>query len=335
MSISKYFDKPTFIMLIFFLLMILSLCFLSSISLAKLYSWIDENGQVYISDKEPALEERGTGAVTKNKVNAKYDFRRTNWGNSKDDVLKSEGNRPFRVSPYTDFDECIGFELQIFGKAGVLSYEFLEGKLVASGYHFLGSGRRGDISVADYMYLKSQLINEYGDPKTEKTDTLPFQTYWETESTEIQINYKINAIPGVNYHVCDIDYKSIKLKPIMEKRYAENKTKQQKEFERFFAESQKKHNTSQKQDSEEFSNATSAIREFCKNKWQDNYRMQEYCINEQEEAVFELKKGKPDDIPLDIFRKIRSQCASKWGTNFRMREHCEKEQFSAWRRMNQ
>ncbi len=319
------------------LIMVVSLVFvIPSESFARFYKWVDGNGKVHISDREPTRPEKEMNQREAEDVaqNSNFDFRKTNWGISKYEVLQSEGNKDFRNSEYTDFDEEIICETKAFGKTCVLCYEFLKNKLVCAKYAFLGDKKRGDISVTDFVYFERQLRKKYGEPKAEKTDTLPYKVSWETDATDIQIIYRKNSIPGVDYHCCNIEFKSKKLKPLMEKKYAENKAKQQQEFEKMFSEFQKKNKVSNTEYNGDFSDATNVIRNDCANKWQNDFRMQEYCIQKQEDALIALKKGKPNDIPSDVFAKIRSECKSKWGNDFRMREHCEKKQCSAWRRLN-
>jgi hypothetical protein len=317
------------------LIMVVSLVFLiPSESFARIYKWVDENGKVHMSDREPTRPEKEKSKRRTEDVeqNSKFDFRKTNWGISRYEVLQIEDNKDCINSEYTDFDEMIIYKTKAFGKTCGLVYEFLQDKLVCAEYAFLGDKKRGDISVADFVYFESQLKKTYGEPKTEKTDALPYQASWETDSTEIQIVFK--HLTFVDYHGCNIEFKSKKLEPLMEKRYSENKAKLQQKVEKMFSKFQKKNQTSNTEYDGDFSDATNAIRNDCANKWQNDFRMQEYCIQKQEDAIIALKKGKPSDIPSDVFSKIRSECKSKWENDFRMREHCEKKQCSAWRRLD-
>ena len=303
-------------------------------SLARMYKWVDENGQIHFSDKKPIVNEKegNTGAPRDIKDSPKYNFRKTRWGMSRYEVLENEVERGFTAEPEThDFDEKLSCELNVFGEPGVLVYGFLEGKLVQAEYAFPGDNER-DYYISDFTYFENRLKEEYGEPNKEKADALPFKTSWVTDSTEIDLIYE--KIPIIGYHFCTINFRSKEFKPLIEKRKAENEAKLNEETKKWIAEFERKKELSKQESNSGFSNASRVIRQYCAKKWGNDFRMQKYCIEKQKEALLDLKKGKPQDIPAEVFGTIRSKCESKWGNDYRMRRYCEKKQMSAWRTLN-
>ena len=144
-----------------------------------------------------------------------YDFRKTNWGMSKEQVKATEGKKP-------DFeaDTMLGYDVTISGKDFACIYTFLEDKLYNSGYFFTGEHTNKNLYIDDYEELKETLTKKYGKPKTDisglwKNDLykddkshwgmaisvghLIYGASWETPTTEINLmlsgdNFKIKLI---------------------------------------------------------------------------------------------------------------------------------------------
>ena len=93
----------------------------------------------------------------------KYDFRKTNWGMSKEQVKATEDKKP-------DFEDNImlSYEVMISEKDFECAYLFLEDKLYSSGYLFFGEHTNKNLYIDDYEGLKEILIKEYGKPKIDK-----------------------------------------------------------------------------------------------------------------------------------------------------------------------
>lgn len=85
--------------------------------------------------------------------------------------------------------------------------------------------------------------------------------------------------------------------------------------------------------SDEYANAEHIIKKHCENEWPDDFNMRAYCIDEQTRALNLLKKGKPKDIPENIFLQVREKCAAEWPGDFNMQKYCEDEQLSAYRKL--
>ena len=94
---------------------------------------------------------------------AKYDFRKANWGMSKEQVKATEDKKP-------DFEDntMLSYEVTISEKDFECAYLFLEDKLYGSGYLFFGEHTNKNLYIDDYEELKEILTKEYGKPKIDK-----------------------------------------------------------------------------------------------------------------------------------------------------------------------
>lgn len=86
---------------------------------------------------------------------------------------------------------------------------------------------------------------------------------------------------------------------------------------------------------DEFAGADATISRHCEKDWPDDFNMREHCINEQERALAELRRGCPPDFPAEVFKSIRRKCSLEWPTDFLMRAHCEDEQIKAYRKLQE
>lgn len=69
----------------------------------------------------------------------------------------------------------------------------------------------------------------------------------------------------------------------------------------------------------------------CQEEWPTDYRMQEYCVKQQTEAVSALSQSHPSDVDLAAFRVVRGKCAEEWPRDFKMRAYCERQQVEGYR----
>jgi len=83
----------------------------------------------------------------------------------------------------------------------------------------------------------------------------------------------------------------------------------------------------------DYSNSDEKIKKHCKGYWPSDYSMQVSCINEQNEAVKILEKGKPNDISEDDFILVRNKAEEDWPDDYTMRVSQEIEQFEAIRKL--
>jgi hypothetical protein len=100
---------------------------------------------------------------------AKYDFRKTNWGMSKEQVKATEDKKP-------DFEDLttLGYEVKISEKDSLCTYSFLEDKLYRGEYFIIEERSKSvyksamNIYIDDYEELKEILTKKYGKPKIDK-----------------------------------------------------------------------------------------------------------------------------------------------------------------------
>ena len=100
----------------------------------------------------------------------KYDFRKTNWGMSKEQVRATEDKEP-------DFkdDNGLGYDIKINGDDYYCSYSFLEDKLYNGGYASTEIHTNENLYIDDYEELKETLIKKYGKPKSD------LGTFWKND----------------------------------------------------------------------------------------------------------------------------------------------------------
>jgi Arc/MetJ-type ribon-helix-helix transcriptional regulator len=85
--------------------------------------------------------------------------------------------------------------------------------------------------------------------------------------------------------------------------------------------------------SDDYSHTDEVIRKSSIKEWPDDFEMQLHYVTTQREAVAQLQKGKPEDIPENEFKIIRRKAAINWPNDFEMRMHEEDTQFKALRKL--
>ena len=85
----------------------------------------------------------------------KYDFRKTNWGMSKEQVKATENKKS-----EWDSDIFVEYKVKINMKNFVCMYYFFEDELYKSGYFFSGEHTNENLYIDDYEELKEILIKE-------------------------------------------------------------------------------------------------------------------------------------------------------------------------------
>ena len=144
----------------------------------------------------------------------KYDFRKTNWGMSKEQVKATEDKKPD-----FEYDTSLVYKVKIGGDDYYCIYTFLEDKLYNSGYVFFGKHSNDNLYIDDYKGLKKTLTEKYGKPLTDRTTwdddlfkndrsewglaisigDLSYGATWETSTTYITLrlngdNYEISLV---------------------------------------------------------------------------------------------------------------------------------------------
>jgi hypothetical protein len=147
----------------------------------------------------------------------KYDFRKTNWGMSKEQVKATEKNKiAFEGKEAIAMDRA-----QVDGRECIYVYYFLEDKLYRAGYSFMEKHINKNFYIDDYEDLKEILTKKYDKPVLDKiiwendlfkddrsswglavsVGHLKYFSSWETSTTYISIgldgdNYEINLTIG-------------------------------------------------------------------------------------------------------------------------------------------
>jgi hypothetical protein len=86
---------------------------------------------------------------------------------------------------------------------------------------------------------------------------------------------------------------------------------------------------------DEYGDADAVIRHHCEQEWPDDFSMRAYCMQQQREAVAQLRLGRPQDIPEDVFKSIRRKCTADWPDDYAMRVYCEQQQLDGYRRVTE
>ncbi len=155
-------------------------------------------------------------------VSESFDFRKTSWGMTKDQVKNSEPSSPIR-----DDANALFFKGKISNLDCVYAFVFAKGKLVRSKYAITEEHTNKNDYIDDYNSLKAALTGKYGDPLNDRTNWknslyrddkeewgfavslghLSYFATWSTPTTEVFLgllgdNYKVDLV---------IEYSSIAL----------------------------------------------------------------------------------------------------------------------------
>lgn len=192
-----------------------------------------------------------------------YDFRKTNWGMSKEEVRATEDESLEMKDLENDFlVEHIVYKVRIGDKQYHCDYVFLEDKLYLA--HYSPEKRYSDLNnyIREYEEIKEILIKKYGKPDMKKlkaledreeicwkTDLLKddkskwgiavskgelsYMLIWETPTTNIELSLEGLVLPGMNIEevFLRVSYKSKELKEWAEERVEEwkNETLEEKD----------------------------------------------------------------------------------------------------------
>lgn len=162
-----------------------------------------------------------------------FNFRKTTWGMSVQQVLKSE---PLETAHSEK--NVLGYKVKVLDKDVYLGYIFIDNKLVRARYILAEEHSNKNDFINDYDTFKKILIKKYGKPikddviwrnrlfKKNSSDWgmaisighLAYFSKWDTEHTEI-----LCFLYGDNHKIkCGVEYVSKKLKQL-EKNYKEKK----------------------------------------------------------------------------------------------------------------
>jgi len=159
-----------------------------------------------------------------------YDFRKTKWGLSKQEVKASEN-----LKPVDDPEHSLTYKTRVLEKDVFLVYIFVEDKLVRTKYILADKHMNKNDYIQDYNDFKKVLTKKYGRCKEDEviwkkdvfddkdhperwggaiaTGNLIFYSAWETHRTKIGC-----GLYGDNFDItCAVEYVSKDLKPLEEK----------------------------------------------------------------------------------------------------------------------
>lgn len=100
-----------------------------------------------------------------------YNFRKTNWGMSKEEVENSEWwtnpviNKSYKQKPKYDLGNEICYYINIAEIEGNLIYEFVENKLISARYNFIEEFEDEEQYIINFFKIKEYLTKKYGKPK--------------------------------------------------------------------------------------------------------------------------------------------------------------------------
>ena len=166
-----------------------------------------------------------------------YNFRKTTWGMSKEEVEKAEQGTEKLLSKD---EHWLGYKEIVGGLECNLWYEFFHNKLVSAAYQFCKEYIDPDGYIYDYRHLRALLKEKYGEPNTAFSDDpteweegeSSYWTWWfypngEEENNETGISLELyDSTDTEDKPLLQIEYWSIKLLPWireMEKMEADEK----------------------------------------------------------------------------------------------------------------
>jgi len=97
-------------------------------------------------------------------VRSSFDFRKTNWGMTKDQVKKAELGRLV-----SEDDGLLVFSDKVAGRDVQIGYVFIGDKLVRSKYVFLEQHSNENLFISDYVRIKEILTEKYGPPLEDRS----------------------------------------------------------------------------------------------------------------------------------------------------------------------
>lgn len=162
-----------------------------------------------------------------------YDFRKTRWGMSMEQVKASESLKVAQTEK-----NMLAYRTNIIGKNVFIIYYFVHNKLFQARYALLDSHTNKNDFITDYNDFKKILTRKYGIPDQDRTiwrndlykndpsnwgmavivGNLVYISNWQTHDTEITC-----LLGGDNFKAtCGVEYKSKKLEQLERKAAEKN-----------------------------------------------------------------------------------------------------------------
>ncbi len=164
-----------------------------------------------------------------------FNFRKTTWGMSRDQVKASESDTPTEDRP-----EVVTYTGEYGGIPSIIGYMFEGDKLVRAGYLMRSTSEDPESYVGDYEKVKENLIKEYGAPAEDKVDwgegeelqykdkpgaavcggKLAYSASWVKDGTVIKET--LGGVEGKCRHGVMFESIELYLKPKLEKNIQQN-----------------------------------------------------------------------------------------------------------------
>jgi len=217
--------KKKYFFIIFFLVLTIFFVINTSSVNANMYKILDSEGNIIRITNNPVLSNKEIEAgckilsapegiimptqdqITKGQENKqetssgseKYDFRKTNWGMSKEQVKEIEKNiLLIEEDVMQDYpkgcDGSLYFKDKVNGLECEVCYYFIKGKLVSAAYKKIGSIQFKNEYINNYKNLKLYLIKKYGSPNENFIEMIKDETispsamvFWKNPTDSIYL----------------------------------------------------------------------------------------------------------------------------------------------------
>lgn len=124
---------------------------------------------ITVDAKKVILHENGKWEYKKlENSSKKFDFRKTSWGMSKEEVKKSESGVIVKD------DSVLAYNANIAGINSIVAYIFIEDRLVRAKYIFVQDYEDKNIYISNFQTFKNIITNKYDTPIND-------QSYWSNE----------------------------------------------------------------------------------------------------------------------------------------------------------
>jgi hypothetical protein len=163
-------------------------------------------------EKAPIKKKKASSGVVYS--SAGYDFRKTKWGMSQDDVIAAEKADPEKGE--TGIFEFLAYQTRVLDKDVYLGYYFFNNKLIMARYILAEKHTNKNDFISDYLDFQEILKGKYGQPQSDKIiwkneryrnkptrygmalslGHLAYSSDWKTPSTNIEC-----SMAGENFEI--------------------------------------------------------------------------------------------------------------------------------------
>ena len=147
-------------------------------------SELDNSANAGIIHGSNSTEAFPSAYVPEFRENSSYDFRKTRWGMSPDEVKAAENREPTRSETKSSGVFRVGYkDVDLFGVKIWLVYSFVDGKLWGAGYA-KDKGLEGEIEK-----IAAKALAYYGDTKLAKEDNISQYDWAQGEDTKVVLRH--------------------------------------------------------------------------------------------------------------------------------------------------